>query len=161
VHSLSYKLTLVFISLFGIAQASDTLIIKKYKRPSKALLNRKIIYMDMGEAPRSQNSAKTSSLSALSAPVSTRAASAKTTNVPEKQYNVSKIQGKKFNVNKLGKKQKLASIGKSLKKSFGRSKEDSGPGVGEYNDEDWGDYTEYKEVELEESLGVSAKIRRR
>lgn len=116
--------------------------------------------MDMGEAPRSHSSSKSSSLSSLSAPVPKRApvTSSKT---PAKQYNVNKIQGKKFAVNKLAKKQKLASIGKGLKKSYGRSNADSGPSIGEYSDDDWGNYAEYKEVELEESLGVSAKIRRK
>lgn len=105
--------------------------------------------MDMGQAPTSSSHPSSKGLSTLAAPAQT------------KKSQINSIQKKKFSVNKIDKKQKLSSIGKGLTKSFNRknSSEDIASN-GTYNDDDWDEYTEYRDVIMEESLGVSAKIKR-
>lgn len=105
----------------------------------------------MGEAPRSkQTSSK--GIGNLAAPVQSKTSNSVHA-IPQKTYNVNKISTRAFAVKKLTKKSPLASIA-----SKGSGSENNS--VGEYSDDDWGEYTQYREVELEESLGVSAKIRR-
>ena len=130
-------------------KADNTIVIKKYKSKGNSLLDRKIIYMDMGEKPSTQASSK--GLANLAAP----------SQKPVKAI-AKPVAKKSFQVKKLKNKTKLSSIGKDLRKNFGRGAKGqaSQPDIGEYSDEDWGDYAEYREVELETSLGVSAKIKR-
>ena len=149
---LTFRLVIIFVSLSGISLA-DTLIIKKYKKPSRTILDRKIIYMDMGQKPSAKTSSK--SLANLSSPVTTKKSHVKT--APQKSFQVKGLESKSFKVTKLGKKSRLASIGKDLSKSFGKAPA-SADTIGEYNEDDWNDYAEY--IELEESLSVNAKIKK-
>ncbi len=131
-------LIIVNIFSFSICHSENTIIIKKYDKPSKAILNKKIIYMDMGtKSPGSQKN-NSSSLKTLS--------ELKSNTVPEKnlatkpQIKINKIVAKKFKVNKLSK----------------NTPESTDTGI--YHDEDWQEYTKYTEVFMEESLDVNAKL---
>ena len=152
---LTFRLLVLLMSLSGVSLA-DTLVIKKYKRPSKALLNRKIIYMDMGTRQSKQTNSK--SLTSLSSPISTKLKPSSNSTKPASQ--VKQLERKKYKVGKLAKKQKLASIGKGLSKSFGRTKS-STESIGNYDEKDWEDYAEYQDIEMQESLSVNAKLRSR
>lgn len=160
---LIYKLTLLILLTTSVCNADNTIIIKKYKRPSRSLLDRKIIYMDMGTKPTPQ-AKNSSSLSDLASPSTTltpprpQASTAATNQVKslnKKSYQVKKLVKDKFNISKLEKKTRLSSLGKGIGQRASSSEND----FGEYNEDDWGEYTEYRDVVLEESLGVSARIK--
>jgi hypothetical protein len=162
VRYLKIKVITVFAFIINTnltAFADNTIIIKKYKRPSKSLLDRKIIYMDMREAPSNSN-ANSIGLNKLSSPGQSSKAEVK--QIPQKIYQVKDLEKKQFGVNTLAKKSQLDSIGKNLSKSFNR-KTDAGQGdlnsASEYSDKDWDEYTQYTDIVMEESLNVQAKIR--
>jgi hypothetical protein len=145
---------IICLSSWSNCLADNTIIIKKYKKPSKALLNRKIIYMNMGNAPAA-SSTQSKGLSNLASPVQNSKPIAKS--IPQKTYKVKSLDKKGFAINKLTQKPQLDSIANGLDRqnTNGSNIDNSG----EYIDDDWGEYTEYKDVVMEESLGVSARIR--
>lgn len=133
-------LVLIIINIFStsLCRSENTIIIKKYDKPSKAILSKKIIYMDMGTKNSGAQKSNSSSLNTLS--------ELKSNTVPEKnlatkpQIKINKIEAKKFKVNKLSKETPESTD------------------IGTYNDEDWQEFTQYTEVFMEESLDVNAKL---
>ena len=108
----------------------------------------------MGNAPAA-SSTQSKGLSNLASPVQNSKPIAKS--IPQKTYKVKSLDKKGFAINKLTQKPQLDSIANGLDRqnTNGSNIDNSG----EYIDDDWGEYTEYKDVVMEESLGVSARIR--
>lgn len=142
-----------------MVSASNTIIIKKRKRPSNTLLDKKIIYLKQEQANSQRVNASLASFAnpQISQPTSS-------TSFPAKQKPkliIKKIEEKNFNIQKPKTKELLSSLKLDLKKKLRpQNTVNNNNSIGNYQEEDWQAYTKETNIEDFRVLHVHAKIKR-
>lgn len=154
------KILLVLIILCLPVNAETIVIKRGGGRRSKAILDKKFVFMQAGQEEAFTRSEESSS-SSSSKPVQHQ--SSKSINTLSKQL-------KKTPARKAAPVKTAAPVTRTASHSKGNPNGHSGRGQGGgtvaskpvqqdiYNEDNWGDYAEYETVEMDESLNVNAKI---